>query len=300
MQRATPSRSRTWVFTDNNYSGLLDWALFHDKGVTYLLYQEEIGANGTIHLQGMLEFESKVRMSTVQALFDTNPHLEVCRNKKASQDYCKKEEGRLGGPYEHGELSGSQGSRTDLLAVKEAVDANASPVTLWDEHFSTMVRYHRSITTYRHLKAQPRDWPMEIVLYIGPPGTGKTRAVREAYPDAYWKPGGKWWPKYNGEETVVIDEMYGHRFPFTELLQLLDRYPYQVEDKGVHMEFNSRRIVMTSNQEPEDWYSAERTHQVDWVSNPLNRRLREFGRIIRTGEVHRVINPVIAEFGIPQ
>ena len=94
--------------------------------------------------------------------------------------------------------------------------------------------------------------------------------------------------------------MYGNRFPFVELLQLLDRYPYQVEDKGVHMEFNSRRIVFTSNQEPEDWYSAERTHQGDWASNPLNARLREFGTIIRTGEVHRAIGPVQAQFGVPQ
>lgn len=292
-------RSRTWVFTDNNPPGLLDWDRFQAAGATYLLYQEEVGDNGTHHLQGMVEFASKVRMTTVQNLFDTNPHLEICRDKNASKAYCQKP-GAVGGPYEYGELSGGQGARTDLLACKAAVDAGATPADLWENHHATMVRYHKSYAIYRHVKTQPRDWPMEIVLYIGPTRTGKTRAVREAYPNAYWKPAGKWWPKYDGQETVVIDEMYGHRFPYTELLQLLDRYPYQVEDKGVHMEFVSRRIVMTSNQEPEDWYSAERTHQMDWGSNPLNARLREFGRIIRTGEVHRVINPVIAEFGIPQ
>lgn len=292
-------RSRTWVFTDNNPPGLLDWQRFQDMGVTYLLYQEEVGDNGTHHLQGMLEFADKVRMSTVQNLFDTNPHLEVCRDKKASKLYCMKP-GAVGGPYEYGELSGGQGSRNDLLACKEAVDAGASTADLWEDHHATMVRYHKSYTVYRNVRAQPRNSPPEIIIYVGPTRTGKTRAVREAYPDAYWKPGGKWWPKYEGQETVVIDEMYGHRFPFTELLQLLDRYPYQVEDKGVHMEFTSTRIVMTSNQEPEDWYSAERTHQGDWAQNPLNARIREFGRIIRTGVVHRVPNPVEAQFGIPQ
>lgn len=300
MERGSASlRSRTWVFTENNPPGLLDWEVFQAAGVTYLLYQEEIGESGTHHHQGMLEFETKVRMSTVQNLFDTNPHLEICRDKKASKEYCKKP-GAVGGPYEFGELSGGQGSRSDLSATKAAVDAGATTADLWESHHATMVRYHKAYAVYRNVKAVKRDWPMEIFLYLGPTRTGKTRAVRERWPDAYWKPGGKWWPKYEGQETVVVDEMYGHRFPFTELLQLLDRYPYQVEDKGVHMEFNSRRIVFTSNQEPEDWYNAERTHQVEWAQNPLNARLREFGTIIRTGEVHRAIAPVQAQFGLPQ
>lgn len=297
MQR--PARSRTWVFTDNNPPGLLDWTKFQGAGATYLLYQEEVGDNGTHHLQGMVEFANKVRMTTVKNLFDTDPHLEVCHNKSASQAYCKKP-GGVGGPYEFGELSGSQGARTDLMSCKLAIDQGARVADLWESHHATMVRYHKAYHIYHNLKATSRDWPMEIVLYIGPTRTGKTRAVREAWPEAYWKPNGKWWPKYQGQETVVIDEMYGHRFPFTELLQLLDRYPYQVEDKGIYMEFTSRRIVFTSNQEPEDWYNAERTHQVAWADNPLNARLREFGRIVRTGLVHRVLNPVEAQYGHPQ
>ena len=132
---------------------------------------------------------------------------------------------------------------------------------------------------------------MEIICYIGPSGTGKSRAAREAYPQAYWGPKGKWWDGYCGQETVIVDEMYGHRFSFSELLQLLDRYPFQVETKGGVRQFTSRRIVFTSNQHPEDWYNAERTHQMRWAENPLYRRLREYGRIIQTGEVHRATAP---------
>jgi len=158
------------------------------------------------------------------------------------------------------------------------------------DHFGSWVRYHRGFREYKRLRQlyEVRTWKMEIICYIGPSGTGKSRKAFETYPQAYWGPKGKWWDGYCGQETVVVDEMYGHRFSFSELLQLLDRYPFQVETKGGVVQFTSRRIVFTSNQDPQDWYNAERTHNTRWEENPLNRRLREYGTIYYTGEVHRV------------
>ena len=46
------------------------------------------------------------------------------------------------------------------------------------------------------------------------------------------------------------------------------------------MEFTSKIIIFTSNQEPCDWYDGEKTHQVSWETNPLNRRIQEFGEMI--------------------
>lgn len=157
-----------------------------------------------------------------------------------------------------------------------------------DEHFSAFIRYERGLRSYARMKSARRNWAMELVLVIGPSGTGKSRYANELAPDAFWKPKGPWWDGYDGEHTVVIDEMYGHCFPYTELLQLLDRYPYAVPVKGAVLEFVSRRIIMTSNQHPADWYSAEKTHSGPWKSSPLYRRIKEFGVIKKTGEVHRV------------
>jgi len=172
--------------------------------------------------------------------------------------------------------------------IRARIDKGDQEVDIAQDHFGSWVRYHRGFREYKRMRQleRARDWPMEIICYIGPSGTGKSRAAREAYPDAYWGPKGKWWDGYCGQETVVVDEMYGHRFGFSDLLQLLDRYPYQVETKGGVTQFVSRRLVFTSNQHPQDWYNAERTHQGDWGQNPLNRRLREYGKIIFTGEVH--------------
>ena len=131
---------------------------------------------------------------------------------------------------------------------------------------------------------------MEIILIIGPTGTGKSREARRLCEgvSSYWMgSNGKWWQDYWGEHTVVWDEFYGHCCPYSILLRILDRYPLKLEFKGGGIEFVSRRIIFTSNQEPEHWYNGERTHQMSWDQNPLNRRIREFGRIIRTGAVHQ-------------
>lgn len=187
--------------------------------------------------------------------------------------------------------SGLPGKRKDLEEVKTLLDSGASFSTIADEHFSAFIRYEKGFRSYKLLKSVRRDWSMDLIIVVGPSGTGKSRYARTSYPGAYWKPKGPWWDGYDGEETVVIDEMYGHCFPFSELLQLLDRYPYKVPVKGGTMEFVSKRIVMTSNQHPRDWYSSEKTHQVSWEESPLCRRIREYGTLILTGEVHRAPPP---------
>jgi len=57
--------------------------------------------------------------------------------------------------------------------------------------------------------------------------------------------GGKWWPNYDGEEDVIIDDLRSATYPFLELLGMTDRYPYTIEDKGTIRQFKARRIIIT-------------------------------------------------------
>jgi len=85
----------------------------------------------------------------------------------------------------------------------------------------------------------PRDYEPQVIWLWGKTGTGKTRTAVSLLPDAYFKSngGGKWWPNYDGEEDVIIDDLRSATYPFLELLGMTDRYPYTIEDKGTIRQF---------------------------------------------------------------
>lgn len=97
----TPSRSRNYCFTLNNYSED-DIKLIPTLGADYL-FQEETGAQGTRHLQGILMFKNAVSFSKLKRMLPT-AHLEVCKNKIASLRYCSKEDSRTGTIYANVEI----------------------------------------------------------------------------------------------------------------------------------------------------------------------------------------------------
>jgi len=254
---------------------------------------------GRLHYQCYMELSRAVRLTTLKTWVGLErAHFEARRGtQQQAIDYCTKEDTRVEDPITHGEPK-QQGARNDLVRVREMLDEGRPLVEIARENFSAFVRYERGFRSYARLIATRRDWPMEILVLVGPSGTGKTRRARElaAEQTSFWKNKSNWWDGYEGQHTVVWDEFYGACCSFSELLQILDRYPYSVPVKGSTVEFTSRRIIFTSNQEPQDWYDAERTHQGPWADNPLHRRLTEFGTIVRTGEVHRAAPRVIELF----
>lgn len=268
--------------------------------VVYCVWQLELcPETHRLHHQGYVEFSDQKRYDWVHKHCDglETAHLEP---RGGTQDaaiaYCMKKESHVDGPWEFG-VRKSQGKRKELDIIRGKLRNGVSEREISDDHFGSWVRYRKSFIEYMRLHNLEvvRNWPMKLIFLIGPSGTGKSWKARHdpEFAGAYWKIPGKWWDGYNGQETVVVDEMYGHRFPFGDLLLLIDRYPFQVETKGAVVQFTSLKIVFTSNQEPEHWYSGEKTHQVSWDKNPLNRRIKQFGTVIYMNEVH----PDVADFG---
>jgi len=261
---------------------------------TYCVYQLEIGdETSRIHYQGYVEFTGQKRYNWVQnnCAGMESAHLETRRGTmEEARNYAMKHDTRLDGPWEWGRAKESkQGERSDLRAVRRAIDEGRPMCYIADNFFGSFLRYERGLRSYYRLHSKGRDWAMEIIVLVGPSGTGKSRWARDNAGDSvFWKDGSKWWDGYEGQHTVVWDEFYAYCCPFSVLLRLLDRYPLSIEIKGGFQNFVSRRIIFTTNQDPSEWYNAERTHQGPWDQNPLHRRVREFGRVIRTGAVHAV------------
>jgi len=258
--------------------------------VQYCIYQLEMcPMSRRLHYQGYIELTTAKRITTLQSHYVglERAHFEArAGTQEQAIAYCSKQESKMDGPWIHG-VCKQQGKRNDLLPVKRAIDEGASLEQIAENHFEVWVKHSKAFKEYKVMKVAKRSWPMHLVLYLGPTRTGKSRKAFEDYPDAYWAPHDGWWDLYQGEETVVIDEMYGSRYSYSFLLRLTDRYPMMVPYKGGYHQFVSRRIVFTSNQEPKDWYDGLKTHQMDWNQNPLNARIREFGVIKRFGLIHQ-------------
>lgn len=303
-------QSRYWTFTANNFSVRPDEAAFrkHFAHLQYVVFQHEVGEEGTPHLQGYLQLAKKARWSAVANKLEKmcGKRVRVVQANGSDKDneaYCTKDETRVDGPWRFGErkpCSGRKGGRNDLLAFTRALDSDASLRDVAAEHPASFLRYHRGAREYRALRASKRDWIPHIEVHIGPSGVGKSRAARAAYPDAYWCEDGNWWDGYDGEATVILDEFSGSFIPIKRLLRLLDSSPLRMPYKGGFVQMVARNYIITSNFEPEDWYAYEKLGYAAWEkraehpetgveqwANPVRRRLEEWGTQIRYGAVER-------------
>jgi len=260
------SRAKNWVFTVNNPD---DGAVLTPEAwpsFAYACWQKEEGESKTPHFQGFVQFTDKLSLSQVKALDGLErAHLEVMRGKaEANRAYCTKPEGRLDGPFEVGHMVSGQGTRTDVLAVKEAIDAGASREELYSDHFITYSRMERFVNNYRSFVALPRSSAPIVLLFVGLAGMGKTRSAMNlalqlgsVYMAPRPKGSGSYFDKYDGQDVFFIDEMSGAFCTPTFFNTLCDRYPMELPvHGGVGHQFISKYIIITANLLPSMWWKS--------------------------------------------
>jgi len=267
--------------------------------ISYIIFQPERGeTTGTPHLQGFIAFEIRKPRSTVQNLLGRGHGVNLIVPNGTPQDnkrYCSKD-----GPggfdatagfdrHERGDLPDplQPGKRTDLLELKTKLDNGEHLWTIAKENeelYSTVLRNSKSLSTYEHYTAGARDSPTALFIYEGSPGTFKSYSAFK-WPNHYVLEhgnSGTWFDGYepNLHDTVVIDEFHGGMMPYTMLKKLCDRYPMSVETKGGRVRFRAKRIVITSNIQPKNWYPK---YPVD----ALERRITGwFTHSITEAEIH--------------
>lgn len=249
-------QARRWCFTINNPTDL-DRELLDTLPCSYIVYEDEVGEEGTPHIQGYVEFDSGMRMKT---LSKSMPRAHLIASKgsaKQNEVYCKKDKTNI---HERGEPK-QQGRRTDLEAVAAMVKDKKSIREIADEHPSTYIRYNRGITAYKNLLQEDRKEPACVVWLWGDTGVGKTRTATEGFESFYIKDGTQWWDGYEQQECIVIDDFDG-KWPLRDMLRVLDRYPYQGQVKGGYVKINSPYIIFTCDEPPDRFWKPKHLSQI--------------------------------------
>lgn len=129
----------------------------------------------------------------------------------------------------------------------------------YNDAFGSTCRMYRGLGGAISLYGKQRDPNVRPVVEIfwGAPGTGKSKAALDRYPNAYWlaisRSGTVWFDGYHGQLQIIVDEFNGE-MPYRYLLRLLDRYPLRVETKGGSVQLTTTHWIFTSNTYWTEWY----------------------------------------------
>jgi len=256
--------ARGWFLTWN--SPPADWKTafavetLQEKHVMYAVWQlEEVL---TPHVQGYLEFENAVRRTAVAKMFPGGHVEKRLGTPQEAMTYCTKEATRIEGPWDFGTLPLGSGSRSDLEALTESIEGGATLHSLALEHARSVLKYHRGIQALIAWRVPARHRPdIQVTVYWGDTGTGKTRLVYEKEPDVFavMTPTGKtvWFDGYEQQATVLFDDFRPSWMPLSYLLRLLDRYPMTVQVKGGTVSWNPLHVYLTCDSHPRTWFLEE-------------------------------------------
>lgn len=237
-----------------------------DARIKYAVWQLEAGQTGTIHFQGFIMFNERIRLTQLRQLIP-GAHFEIARGTpEQARDYCMKEEGRLGYPNEIGvfDPDDHSGKRTDLSDLRESFINGISEANYAKNYFDKWLRYPKALQNWNAIYAVPRDSSVahQCIVFFGLPGTGKSyaseRLARELGGTGgfYFKPVGKWWDGYAGQRVVWMDDFRGNSMSLTDFKRSADRYPCRVEIKGGSAMLLSTVTIITTNIEPINWWNG--------------------------------------------
>lgn len=299
-------RGRNFCFTLNNptetelffWQSLLRLKDFRkEHHVRYVIFQTEHPEGGQRHLQGYVELDCKFSATRCVREFGGRVHFENRRGTQAQAiAYSKKEASRVDSGLAGDGGDAKKLGKDTLAVVAASLILGGRLGELTEDYPVSFILHGAKIRSFALNMIGRRRAPPEVIIYYGVTGTGKSATADKNWPNAYWAPmprsGGWWWPNYQGEETVIIDE-FANQFKYHTMLRLLDRYPFDLQEKGSNMQLcaSTKRIVFTTNIHPFQWYHNKSAAD----KAPLRRRFRDFAKIYTFAHDSTWDDPIMVE-----
>lgn len=304
-KRKAPVRFSRFVFTLNNYTEE-EFASVKAYPCRWMVCARETGdENQTAHLQGACILDTRKSLVQLKKIpgFE-RAHIEMMKGKpEDSVKYCCKQDKA---PFTKGKLP-NPGKRNDLQEVAEMVMDGATMEEVARHKPTAIIQYNRGLTALRSYVIPPRrpSQPPCIVWIHGASGTGKTRAAFETGERLFgegtvWMSNGslQWFDGYDGHPVAIIDDLRTKHTEFSELLRVLDRYPYRVPVKCGHQQWVPRLIFVTCPWEPTVLWSLRTEEQLLQLTRRVNHTIRAPDELQRVYEMlcnedYTVVVPVL-------
>lgn len=253
-----------------------------DQCEKYAFQLEAAPTTGYLHFQGYFELVNKKSFDWIQKHIR---QFEYLKERKGSPHqawaYATKQETRILGPWllgeptvaEHGK---NKASELFVLDVKKGM----TDLQLSESHPAMFLQRIRGLDRLRENMKPQRTSPIEVFLFYGPPGVGKTEFAYEqarlAGVEPYEIPLGKdFWTSaaIYGAKWVILDE-FKSNLSLKDLLKLLDNRPVEVPMKGSFNWWCPEVVIITTNVSPWNWYQYK---ERDFERQALFRRLKTGG-----------------------
>lgn len=250
-------------------------------GCEYLLVAKEAHKDGTPHIHVFLTAKKKVqtRSSTYFDIGGYHGNYQSARDSDDVIQYVRKSDSE---PLEYGIYVGNNQSVVQKRALQNKLMLAMPTHQLVDDgiiHISQYKQIKEAIQMYNIDKTVVPDYmPKTCVWIYGKTGTGKSRYIRDNYPNqAYFKPQNKWWDGYHGQKIVLIDDFDLSGQCLGHYLKIwADCYSFVAEVKGSTLKPVIEKFYITSQYLPRDIWCQGKDQDKwdDEMRKAIERRFR--------------------------
>ncbi len=243
------------------------------KSIRYIVFQEERAdqldvdegrakRTGTLHLQGYIELLKQLTKGQIKKKLNQRMHFEERWGTQAQAiAYCKKVRTRVADGLSGEGGTPSRQKKCTAALIKDIQQGNELSEIMVD-HPQQYLHLHSGIDKMHQFHVKKRNWDMEVVIFYGKAGTGKTYKAHNDNPDAYVLSLGEdgngkiWFDQTYQGQTIIINE-FRSQLKYGYLLKLWDCIPMPLAVKYGGTQMRSKKIVFTTNIEPMDWYPGK-------------------------------------------